>query len=429
MSMTVLKSIYAENYAVFAERVEFTCVADSSKKEHSMNTFVVGDQEINRVSYLYGANGVGKTFFCKIIREIQNLIRFSPLPMINDKKLQLMLKNGDITNQIDCFRFDVQYEDEPTKFGIEVIIDDITYNYEFAVLHGKVTSELLTKKYRRREKLLVRTSPANKDILLRSEMRTFEEMKQVVREEALCLAMAATLNNEVASKVVQAILDIYVFNMATPQLDPARLELFSKEKMKIYARILQKADPTISAMKIELSEEEVNRTKNDLDDFENRELIQKKVRVGVKTKHTMYDHGVRIKTESEALEFFNDESLGTVKLFTTLPYLFEVLENGGTLVLDEIENGLHLHLVKELIALFTNDESNPYGGQLICTTHQPLLVDNHVKRDQVWIVIKDDVGKSQIQRLSKDSSSRANTNLTTKILEGAFGYVPKRFFE
>ena len=149
----------------------------------------------------------------------------------------------------------------------------------------------------------------------------------------------------------------------------------------------------------------------------------------MKTKHRLYDHGIKLDTQSEAIDFFNDESLGTVKLFTTLPYLFDILENGGTLVLDEIENGLHLHLVKELISLFINDKSNPYGAQLICTTHQPLLVSDNIKRDQIWIVSKDNIGRSRIQRLSKDNSSRANTNLTSKIIEGALGFVPKQFFE
>ena len=150
---------------------------------------------------------------------------------------------------------------------------------------------------------------------------------------------------------------------------------------------------------------------------------------GVKTKHILYNHGIKLETKSEAIDFFNDESLGTVKLFTTLPYLFDILENGGTLVLDEIENGLHFHLVKELISLFLNQESNPYGAQLICTTHQPLLISDNVKRDQVWIVSKDNVGRSGIQRLSKDNSSRANANLTSKIIEGALGCMPKQFFE
>ena len=47
MGTTVLKSISAENFASFAEKVTFTCVADGSKKEYAMNTFESGDEVIN----------------------------------------------------------------------------------------------------------------------------------------------------------------------------------------------------------------------------------------------------------------------------------------------------------------------------------------------------------------------------------------------
>lgn len=74
MGTTVFKSIMAENFASFAERIRFTCIADESKKEHQLNTFKAGDETINKVSYVYGANGSGKTYFCKILREIQKMI-------------------------------------------------------------------------------------------------------------------------------------------------------------------------------------------------------------------------------------------------------------------------------------------------------------------------------------------------------------------
>ena len=105
-----------------------------------------------------------------------------------------------------------------------------------------------------------------------------------------------------------------------------------------------------------------------------------------------------------------------------------MLENGGILVLDEIENGLHPALVKEMISLFIDEESNPHHAQLICTTHQPLLVSENVKRDQVWILSKDKYGKSSLKRLSDKSFSRTKVNLTNKILEGALGCNPDKFF-
>ena len=136
------------------------------------------------------------------------------------------------------------------------------------------------------------------------------------------------------------------------------------------------------------------------------------------------------KDTNTDIDFFTEESLGTVKLFTTLPYLFDILENGDVLILDEIENGLHLALAKEIINLFLDSNRNPHKAQLICTSHQPLLLDGtNPKRDQVWVMQKDLRGKSSLSRLSTDPSVRLNSNLSNKIIEGALGCNPAPFFD
>lgn len=73
-------------------------------------------------------------------------------------------------------------------------------------------------------------------------------------------------------------------------------------------------------------------------------------------------------------------------------------------------------------------KTNPNHAQLICTSHQPLLLDGDYRRDQVWITEKDAYGKSTLHRLSEKSTPRAKINLTSKILEGAFGCNPDKFF-
>lgn len=428
MGTTVLKSISAENFASFAEKVTFTCVADGSKKEYAMNTFESGDEVINKVSYVYGSNGSGKTFFCKILREIQRMIALSPLSMMKNSQIKALFPSEELLKPIPKFAFDIAYQELPTTLGIDMIIDDVTYHYEFSVLEQKIVHELLTKKYRRTEKILERTSPSFQDITVKSELKGFEDTKRVVKEDALCLVMAAMLNNDFANMLVDAIKEINIFNMTSPRLNPGELEAFSEERIEKYVKILKKADPTIRGMQVKYEEEEVARQKVDSDDFENREIIQTKTTVGVKTEHALYDHGIEIESGTDQIDFFRDESLGTVKLFTTLPHLFDVLEKGGILVLDEIENSLHPALVKEMISLFINEESNPYHAQLICTTHQPLLVSENVKRDQIWILSKDEFGKSSLKRLSDKSFSRTKVNLTNKILEGALGCNPEKFF-
>lgn len=428
MDNTILKYLSVENFASFADKIEFTTEIDSGKKEFIESVFSCGDNQFNKVSFLYGANGSGKTFFCKIIREIQRLLEWSPLCGMNNSELLSLPQLKGMDDPITTFAFDMSYEEKPTRFVVEIILDGITYHYEFAVLNRKIEYELLTKKYRRTEKLIERTSPSYKDIILKSDLKDFENTKQVVKEEALCLPIAALLNNKMALKINAAIKGICVVSMTAARLKPTNSkEAFSDERLAKYINILQKADPTLRDIKVSFEEEEIAHQKIGSDDFENREIIAKKMTVGVDTVHAVFKDGK--ETTSTPITFFADESLGTVKLFTALPYLFDILESGGVLVIDEIENGLHLSLAKEIVELFMNESTNPNHAQLICTSHQPLLLDGAFRRDQVWIASKNDLGKSSLHRLSDYKTSRAKVNLTNKILEGAFGCNPNIFFK
>lgn len=428
MDNLILKSLSVENFASFAEPISFTTEADLSKKEHLENTFACGDTRYNKVSFLYGANGSGKTYFCKILREIQRLLLVSPWTATDASQLLAIPQFKEMDTPVRPFAFDTSYQARPTKFGMDIILEGITYHYEFAIQGKVVISELLTKKHRRTEKLIERTSPSYKDITLRSELKSFESAKHAVKAEALCLSIADMLNNPLATRIVQAIKGIKVANMAAGRLNPVNpKETFSEARLKKYISIIQKADPTIRDIKVSFEEEEIARQKITADDFENRELIAKKTRVGIDSRHAVYENDE--ETCSAPIKFFADESLGTVKLFTALPYLFDVLENGGALIIDELENGLHLSLAREIIDLFTSEITNPHHAQLICTSHQPLLVNGDYRRDQVWIAAKDARGKSVLHRMSDLKTTRAKVNLANRILEGAFGCNPDLFFD
>lgn len=429
MDNVILKSLSAENFASFAERIEFSTETDSGKKEHLENTFTVEDMRFNKVSFLYGANGSGKTFFCKILREIQRILALSPLITVtNSAQFLATPQIKGIDAPVKPFAFDTQYQDKPTTLGIDIVLDGVSYHYEFSLQGKTVVREILTKKFRRTEKLIERTSPSFKDILLRSDLKGFEPTKQTVKPEALCLPVAAMLNNPLAARLNAVICGIQVVSMAAGRLNPINpKKTFTEERIAKYIRIIQKADPTIRNISVSTSEEEIARQKIDTDDFENREIIAKKMTVSIDTKHAVYSNGEE-QDSQVPITFFAEESLGTVKLFTALPYLYDVLEMGGVLIIDELENGLHLSLAKEIISLFSSEESNPNHAQLICTSHQPLLLDGDFRRDQVWVATKDSVGKSSLHRLSELQTPRAKVNLTAQILKGAFGCNPRLFF-
>lgn len=427
MTNIILKSLRVKNFGPFADEVRFTTVTDHSKKEFMENTFSSGDDTFNRISFIFGANGSGKSNFCKAIIQIQNLINLSPLLASNNPQLLELQPVKLSTSEMDKhFLFDVSGKDIPSEYAIEIVMDGITYNYSFAVLNGLIITEKLTKKKRRTATILSRTSPEYNSIELKSELATFSPNVSVVKDSALCLSMAAFLNNPLASKLVAAISNIAVVNMANLNgLRNITQESFTEDIRQRCLRILRIAEPTMDDLSVEFTEEKVDTRKVSMaiEDLEGRELIVKNVRVDVQSKHSVYDDNTVV--DQVLLPFLKYESSGTIKMLSILPLLFKALESGSPIVIDELENGLHPNIVQRILDLFKSTEINPLNSQLICTTHSTALAEKDVRRDQVWVVNKDSYGRSSLKRISDYPGTRTTDNIAEKYLRQAFGDIPQ----
>ena len=82
-------------------------------------------------------------------------------------------------------------------------------------------------------------------------------------------------------------------------------------------------------------------------------------------------------------------------------------------------------IVEFIVNLFNDAETNPKNAQLICSTHNTLLLEQ-CRRDQVWFMDKDQYqyGKSELLRLSDFLNIRKSDNISEKYLKGVFGAIP-----
>lgn len=427
MKNTVLKSISATNFGPFNGTITFDMETSVPKGQIIDNhTFIAGDnQQFNKIAYIYGANGSGKSNFCKVILQIQRAIMLSPIRASNNPQLLDMLPLKDeLAVQRNHFKFEVSGKERATSYSIQILIDDVLYTYSFSIAENyDVISEKLTKKKRRTEIILERTSPKFESITLKSELKSFQDNIHVVKNNALCLSMASFLNNKLATTIVATITNIQVVNMTAMRgLSNLSEETFSAEKKEEYLRILKSADPTLEDIQVEFNEKKVEKHSLDSDDLENRAVVLKSVRVDVKSTHSIYDNHKAV-SQSE-LPFLQIESNGTIKLLDILPTIFDALSTGNILIVDEIENGLHPTVVKKMIELFYNPETNPHNAQLICTTHNILLINEAVQRDEVWLMDKNEYGESSMKHISDISGLRSYDKLGQKMIEGAFGAMP-----
>lgn len=91
-----------------------------------------------------------------------------------------------------------------------------------------------------------------------------------------------------------------------------------------------------------------------------------------------------ILNKAEELEQYL--SSGTIKGIITFSMVKEVLQSGGYLLVDEIENHFNKEIVTTLIRFFMDSRFNKKGGTLIFTTHYPELLDEYDRNDGICIV-------------------------------------------
>ncbi|CAM5487137.1 AAA family ATPase [Streptomyces abikoensis] len=123
-----------------------------------------------------------------------------------------------------------------------------------------------------------------------------------------------------------------------------------------------------------------------------------------------------------------DQSQGTRMLFDYAGPVLDTLEQGGVLIVDEVDASLHPRLTAHLIKLFQEPETNPRSAQLLLTTHDVSLLgrcggEEILRRDQIWFVEKDRHGESALYPLS-DFEPRGDDNRERRYLGGSYGAVP-----
>jgi AAA15 family ATPase/GTPase len=117
---------------------------------------------------------------------------------------------------------------------------------------------------------------------------------------------------------------------------------------------------------------------------------------------------------------FELESHGTQNLLNLYP-IFVSLYLGETVIIDEIDSGIHDLLIQKLLENLTDE----IKGQLIFTTHDTFLLRELPKESAYFINIKDD-GTREVYSVDQFSGVRvmANNNLQKMYLDGNFGGIP-----
>ncbi|WP_295435037.1 ATP/GTP-binding protein [uncultured Thiodictyon sp.] len=133
-------------------------------------------------------------------------------------------------------------------------------------------------------------------------------------------------------------------------------------------------------------------------------------------------------TQEDAWLRLEQESQGTRTLYWIGHVLLDVIENGGLLLVDEMDASLHPVLALKIVTQFNDPKINRHNAQILFTTHDThllgtMLGEPPLRRDQVWLTEKDPDGATCLYPLT-DYKPQPDENVERGYLQGRYGAIP-----
>ena len=122
---------------------------------------------------------------------------------------------------------------------------------------------------------------------------------------------------------------------------------------------------------------------------------------------------------NDPIQLNNYLSSGTVKGMITFTLAQEVLQKGGYIVVDGIENHFNKEIVTTLMRFFMDGKLNKNGGTLIFSTHYPELLDEYDRNDSIFIIRnRDGITVENLSTILKRNDIKKSDAYQSGFLEG-----------
>jgi len=428
----MLVEFRVKNFRSIDEEQVLSLIAAGKDDSHPDNLIVSEKFNLVKAAAIHGANASGKSNLIKAIRCMEMFIENSATRM----------NQGDKIPGIVPFRLSSVSREQPSSFEVTIIIEGTRYEYSFSATATRVYSERLVVNppapRRRRVWFEREFDPKSNDTrwAFKTPFKKIDEriLKEKTRDNGLVLSRGAELN-------VGPLLDafhwfkssLWVFDLSIPPLflmhNTARHAKDDPGFMGRVCQMIQHAD--ISIDRLSVAEEPIER--QFFEKYFSGEFLRElnipgdeedMTRLKIQAAHTL--SGGKGK---EVFDFERDESNGTKRFFALCGPFLDAMEKGAVVVVDELECSMHPLLTRKLIELFQSPNANKKGAQLIFATHDSTLMDPELfRRDQIWLVEKNQKGSSELFSLYDfDTKDRPrNTEAFQRnYLAGRYGGVPK----
>lgn len=401
------------NFLSLKDKYSLSFIAKKKDKSLPESIFTSNKQDLVKSIAIFGANASGKSNLIKALRFTKGMV-------VNGLKKSL----AD-SIEVDPFLLNTTTEKSPSFFELEILSGKKTFVYGFEVSSKKVSKEWLYQ-FPNQKILFERL---NQEI--KTNVHFFREgtasARKNTRENVLFLTVVASLNGVISKELVEAIKKIRVISgLEKNKTLNYSFDKFSgdknyRAKMKEFVVQAGTGVEDIISEERPLTPEEIAKLPTRFKSNISGQMTEVSSR-NLSTVHQKYDE--EGKSIGEVPFDFFDESDGTQQIFALSGPIIDSLEQGNTLVIDELDSNLHPLVCRYVLKMFNSSDKNKNAAQLVFTTHDTSLLDEDLlRKDQVWFTQKDKTGATEVFSLA-DLGERSNLNFAKRYLEGRYGALP-----
>jgi AAA15 family ATPase/GTPase len=423
-------SFAIENWMSFKKEAKFSMVS-TSERQHGERVSRIPKYHMRvlPIAAIYGGNASGKTNFFKGLNFVKWLVVQGTQP--------------DALIPVDHYCLDDECAQKPSKFKLEILINEIIFEFSFALTRESIVEEKLVKILSKKEVVLYHRHDSSIEFAESLKDNQFLNfVYKGTRKNQLFLTNSISQNIDEFKEVYNWFRDDLELIAPDARFQP--FERFLDESSLLYNKMnehISECDTGISRIeckeipfeniplpvnvKLQLQETLKNgqtvRCFHSSDDKfivtrRDDKLIAKKM-VAMHAKANGREVGFEMSQES-------DGSRRLIDLFPAFSDLYT--GRSKVYVVDEIDRSLHTILAQQLIELYLQKCGKNIRTQLLITTHDLLLMDQKIlRRDEMWLTERDSSGESVVFSVSDFKEIRYDKNIRKSYLQGRMGGISR----
>ncbi|MDV7787747.1 AAA family ATPase [Enterococcus gallinarum] len=361
---------------------------------------------------VFGGNGSGKSNLLSSLSLMKHIITNIP-PKATSKI------------PIRHFLLDDYSSNKNTSFDIELIQNNTQYRYSFEYSSKQIVNEKLDIFEGNKYKTYFERENCHNYKTIPKHLKQFESE---TRDNVLFLQTAQGKNDSASIDIMEWFEKSLVFFSNSSSRELTYLLKDEKNKKK-FLEFMLLADMNMIDIEVESSTNKVPEKVrialaglwNSINEESNEEdLPEEQIIETIYTVYKKYDKkGNVIGTQRISLDM---ESAGTKKIIYLALNILFCQDLNKVIVLDEFDDAFHEEVANALVEIFNSKYNTT---QFIVTSHELNLMDNKLRRDQIYFVEKDFTGESEVYSLFDfDDQTRSDIGYYKRYLKGTFGAIP-----